>query len=359
MEKYNGQNLYEDIKNRICSDIYLGRYNDGDRLPAERDLQEEYGISRVTVRKSLELLERDGLVLREIGRGTKITLPNHGNNVPLDMTVLIAPARNPFFSEFISLFQSYAQEKDTLVLYVEKPRSQSLEDCIFRLYKRGLRNVVIWLEDLEVDHDRLRRLRAIGMNIVFFDTDEGLPYADCVSTDNSEAISSLCRRISCQPSEISYICWDKLDTYSARTRKDAFEAFAGTDTNILAIPWKQKPESIRILSEKLPLLDAKGIKYVLCSDRECSELILPLLSKLKLPISLVGIDDITDMTAALEYTEESVIASSDLPAQPAAIFCRQDLAKIVETIYTCLQNQCSSGKKWISDSYLIPGSMIE
>lgn len=53
------------------------------------------------------------------------------------------------------------------MLYVEKPKSEGLEKSLYRLYKRGLRNAVVWLEDLQVDRKKLQRLRAIGMNLVF------------------------------------------------------------------------------------------------------------------------------------------------------------------------------------------------
>ena len=154
------ENLYEIVKNRICDEIFKGHYSDADKLPPERELEEMLEVSRVTVRKSLEILEDDGLIVRQVGRGTTVTLRNRGNKSKLDMIVLIAPARNPFFAEFIARFQNYAETQDALLLYVEKPRLEELENCLYRLYKRGLRNAVVWLEDLPVDVEKLRRLRA-------------------------------------------------------------------------------------------------------------------------------------------------------------------------------------------------------
>ncbi len=43
---------------------------DGEKLPTERDLGEQYGVARNTVRRALDGLEEAGLVVRHIGRGT-------------------------------------------------------------------------------------------------------------------------------------------------------------------------------------------------------------------------------------------------------------------------------------------------
>ena len=102
-------NLYERIKAEICGEIYAGTYSEGDKLPPERLLAEKLEVSRVTVRKSLDLLQEDGLVVREVGSGTRICLPNRGNPADRDMIVLIAPGKNPFFSLFIRHFQKHAE----------------------------------------------------------------------------------------------------------------------------------------------------------------------------------------------------------------------------------------------------------
>ena len=59
---------YVAIIAEIEAAIADGRLAPGDRLPAERALAEEHGVSRMTVRQALQSLEARGLLRRTIGR---------------------------------------------------------------------------------------------------------------------------------------------------------------------------------------------------------------------------------------------------------------------------------------------------
>ena len=58
------------IAARLRQAILDGRYADGERLPAERDLAQHFEASRSTVREALRRLEESHLVTRRIGSGT-------------------------------------------------------------------------------------------------------------------------------------------------------------------------------------------------------------------------------------------------------------------------------------------------
>ena len=53
---------FEDICEQIRSELGAGRLKPGDRLPAERDLAEQFGVSRTAVREALRSLEVAGVV---------------------------------------------------------------------------------------------------------------------------------------------------------------------------------------------------------------------------------------------------------------------------------------------------------
>ena len=106
---------YLDLKNALCEKIYEGIYKDGKKIPSERQLSTDYEVSRITVRKTLELMEKENLIVREVGNGTRVTLKNYGNANPLDVVALTAPSRNPFFANFIAEFQKQAWETKILM----------------------------------------------------------------------------------------------------------------------------------------------------------------------------------------------------------------------------------------------------
>jgi len=65
--------LYYQLANLLSEKIVSRELHTGDRLPTEVELVEQYGISRITVRQALRLLEEEGLIRREVGRGTFVT----------------------------------------------------------------------------------------------------------------------------------------------------------------------------------------------------------------------------------------------------------------------------------------------
>lgn len=55
--------------------VRTGTYRIGEMIPSEPQLQAEFGVSRVTVRRAIEELAREGLLRKEQGRGTYVHSP--------------------------------------------------------------------------------------------------------------------------------------------------------------------------------------------------------------------------------------------------------------------------------------------
>ncbi|HYW76522.1 MAG TPA: FCD domain-containing protein [Gammaproteobacteria bacterium] len=61
------------LQDYLETQMISGALNPGDKLPTERALAEQFGLSRNTVRGVLHMLEQRGKITRMIGRGTFVT----------------------------------------------------------------------------------------------------------------------------------------------------------------------------------------------------------------------------------------------------------------------------------------------
>ena len=78
----NAQTLRDLLRARILS----GFYSQTDRIPPERDLSEEFGVSRTTVRTAIAGLAAEHLVHSEQGRGTMINTRVTASSMQVDAT---------------------------------------------------------------------------------------------------------------------------------------------------------------------------------------------------------------------------------------------------------------------------------
>ena len=61
---------YKEIAQDLKSKISSGKYVPNEKLPNEREMGEKYGASRITVKKAVDLLVLEGLIVKRRGSGT-------------------------------------------------------------------------------------------------------------------------------------------------------------------------------------------------------------------------------------------------------------------------------------------------
>ena len=67
------ERLYEQIVEQIKQQILTGVLKVGDRLPPERELADQFRVSRTAVREAVKALQEKGLIEVQPGRGTFVT----------------------------------------------------------------------------------------------------------------------------------------------------------------------------------------------------------------------------------------------------------------------------------------------
>lgn len=68
--------LYQQIYDELKESIESGRYAPKMRIPSEPELAEEFGVSRITVRRAVEELAARGYLIKQQGRGTFVSVPH-------------------------------------------------------------------------------------------------------------------------------------------------------------------------------------------------------------------------------------------------------------------------------------------
>lgn len=64
--------LYIQIAEGLLNRIESGELSPGDRLPSERELSDMLSVNRLTLRRALQILESQGLIIRRQGDGTYV-----------------------------------------------------------------------------------------------------------------------------------------------------------------------------------------------------------------------------------------------------------------------------------------------
>lgn len=64
--------LYQQVRDRLMERIRAGEWRGAQFMPNENDLAREYSVSSGTIRKALDLLEFQRVLVRKQGRGTSI-----------------------------------------------------------------------------------------------------------------------------------------------------------------------------------------------------------------------------------------------------------------------------------------------
>ena len=115
-----GSPVYIQIHDEIHEAIDAGRWVPGDRIPAERELADQFGVSRMTLRQAIMLLVDEGILERRVGSGTFVSeqkVQEHLNGIT-SFTDLMADAGKQATSKAVSFHIGRASnsEQEQLLL---------------------------------------------------------------------------------------------------------------------------------------------------------------------------------------------------------------------------------------------------
>lgn len=116
------ENIVEELKSQILD----GRLPERKKLPSERELSEQFGVSRMTARRALQILEGEGFVTRYPVRGTFVggmherLHQHHGEEIPTESEAsTVAGEELRVYGSFVKAMQARGHKPD--VQFLESP----------------------------------------------------------------------------------------------------------------------------------------------------------------------------------------------------------------------------------------------
>ena len=167
--------LYAQVADKLKQRIENGEWLDGDSIPSEKALCREYDVARGTMRQALRLLEDAGVLRREQGRGTFVSLSTQKTQ---HLAFIVPYVRDSAVSSILVGFQEVAEQAGYSVIFnhVNNDIAQQA-NVIRRLVEQGVWGIALY----PVDSDTLDPILALvetAYPIVLVDR-----YLKAISTD--------------------------------------------------------------------------------------------------------------------------------------------------------------------------------
>ena len=126
--------VYRQISEDIAKKIKDGKYASGSLLAPERKLMLEYNTQRTTIRRALEILVKEGLIVKKTGLGTFIADPE--NSVPVSEKEVVSVKKQEK-----TVLKSNRKSLPSCVSF-EKNYAEAVSEIFEKLFSLGHKRVI-------------------------------------------------------------------------------------------------------------------------------------------------------------------------------------------------------------------------
>lgn len=179
--------LYHQIEQAVGRLILEERLSPGTRLPSEPDLAVRFGVAPLTVRKALERLERDGVVVRRRGSGTFVgpNPPVRPPDAPPRVGFVLHDPNSPLLLGLMHAIESTLRVNGTQMVVLFGRFSDQIEcERIQEAVQSGARGLILWSMCGPEARALIARLSASGFPLVLVDRCPPGLEIDCVLVDD-------------------------------------------------------------------------------------------------------------------------------------------------------------------------------
>ncbi|MCY0870488.1 MAG: GntR family transcriptional regulator [Firmicutes bacterium] len=304
-----GTPLYESVYNHLKKQILEQHYRPGDLLPTEQELMEQFGVSRMTTGRALQLLTLEGVIVRKPGVGTFVSEQSPVSGEAAHGVDLVPVAggrlRNlrvgapevhghvgfviPFLGQSFGpvllqeVERGFSANKFTLSIACSYGSQDIEAEAVTRLVAAGAQGLIVFPVNGEFYNPAILRLHLEGLPIVLVDKQlAGIP-VPCVTTDNVQAARRLTEHlIQLGHRSIAYFSqsWDDTSTLVERRTgfRETIEQYRmerRPEWDLLTIPWQSETvdgldaEQVRVIADFL--VQHPDVTAVFATDDQLAE----------------------------------------------------------------------------------------
>lgn len=177
--------VYVSLEGRIRQ----GEIRPGEPLPSERQLAVDYGVSRITIVKSLDMLVQDDLIERRHGRGNYVLGQPETEDCGLDCRVAFCvpePSESYIFAIVRGATRVAMRHRIDLQV-VETGDGEDEVEQVHRLRERGVDGLILFSRSTYLNQDTYRDLLQQGYPFVMVDRYSPEVHPDVVVFDDEGA----------------------------------------------------------------------------------------------------------------------------------------------------------------------------
>lgn len=141
---FDGKTKYAALKDYLKQDIITGKRRAGEKLPSENELANAWKVSRHTVRKALAILENEGYVKPEHGRGTFVAVRTGTGKASKNIAVITTYLSDYIFPRVIQGIDHVLTDKGYSIILKNTGNSRYREaKCLEELLKKDIDGFII------------------------------------------------------------------------------------------------------------------------------------------------------------------------------------------------------------------------
>ena len=245
------------ISSTMEQEIRAGQFDPDKYLPGEDALAERYQVSRSTIRRVIEILDHEGVVVKEPNRGTMIaaaSLRRSSPETPRQRTLTLAWAYAAYPDSMISNvtagIQKFVEERElNLQIFTSSTGHEPVLDSIEKAAAFGVDGVILLPYNLDSYVESVRKVIASGIPVVTIADLAGSGVSSVASDDFGGAFQSVQYLIARFDRPCYFLgstqetssCTDRYNAFCTAMREAGFESEIDSHT-IGLDPDGQKPE---------------------------------------------------------------------------------------------------------------------